>query len=256
MARFDLTDFEWSVIQPLLPTKVRGVPRVDDRRVLNGIFWRLRTGAPWADIPARYGPHTTCVNRFNRWRKAGVWDRVLQGVSKAYDGDIQMIDSSSIRVHQHAANAQKKHDGSGCMGRSRGGLTTKIHALVDANGLPIALKLTEGQAHDAPPAIELVADLGTGQILLADRAYDNDALRQSLAARGAWANVKPKTNRTRTLAFSAFLYKERNLVERFCNKLKHFRGVATRYDKLAENYLAGVKLASARTWMRHNESVT
>lgn len=107
MARFDLTDFEWSVIQPLLPTKSRGVARVDDRRVLNGIFWRLRTGAPWADIPARYGPHTTCVNRFNRWRKAGVWDRILSAVSKAYDGDIQMIDSSSIRVHQHAANGQK-----------------------------------------------------------------------------------------------------------------------------------------------------
>jgi len=108
MARFDLTDFEWSVIQPLLPNKPRGVPRVDDRRVLNGIFWRLRTGAPWADIPERYGPHTTCVNRFNRWRRAGVWDRILNAVSKAYDGEIQMIDSSSIRVHQHAANAQKR----------------------------------------------------------------------------------------------------------------------------------------------------
>jgi putative transposase len=108
MARFDLTDFEWSVIQPLLPNKPRGVPRVDDRRVLNGIFWRLRTGAPWADIPERYGPHTTCVNRFNRWRKAGVWDRLLKAVSTAYDGDIQMIDSSSIRVHQHAANAKKR----------------------------------------------------------------------------------------------------------------------------------------------------
>ncbi len=107
MARFDLTDFEWSVIQPLLPNKPRGVPRVDDRRVLNGIFWRLRTGAPWADIPSRYGPYTTCVNRFNRWRKAGVWDRLLEAVSEAYDGDIQMIDSSSIRVHQHAANGKK-----------------------------------------------------------------------------------------------------------------------------------------------------
>ena len=96
------------MIQPLLPDKPRGVSRVDDRRVLNGIFWRLRTGAPWADIPARYGPYTTCVNRFNRWRKAGVWDRLLQAVSKAYDGEIQMIDSSSIRVHQHAANGQKK----------------------------------------------------------------------------------------------------------------------------------------------------
>ena len=106
MARFDLTDFEWSVIQPLLPNKPRGVARVDDRRVLNGIFWRLRTGAPWADIPDRYGPHTTCVNRFNRWRKAGVWDRILAAVSEAYNGNIQMIDSSSIRVHQHAANGK------------------------------------------------------------------------------------------------------------------------------------------------------
>jgi transposase len=141
------------------------------------------------------------------------------------------------------------------MGRSRGGLTTKIHAVVDANGLPIALKLTEGQAHDAPPAMDLLGAMGPGQILLADRAYDSDALRASLATRGVWANVKPRTNRTRTLAFSAFLYKERNLVERFFNKLKHFRGVATRYDKLAENYLAGIKLASARIWMRHNESV-
>ena len=70
MARFDLTDFEWSVIEPVLPNNPRGVPRVDDRRVLNGIFWRLRTGASWADIPERYGPHTTCVNRFNRWRRA------------------------------------------------------------------------------------------------------------------------------------------------------------------------------------------
>jgi transposase len=107
MARFDLSDFEWTVIEPLLPNKPRGVPRVNDRRVLNGIFWRLRTGAPWADIPSRYGPHTTCVNRFNRWRRAGHWDRILRAVSAAYDGDIQMIDSSSIRVHQHAANGKK-----------------------------------------------------------------------------------------------------------------------------------------------------
>jgi transposase len=159
LARFDLTDFEWSVIEPLLPNKPRGVPRVDDRRVLNGIFWRLRTGAPWADIPARYGPHTTCVNRFNRWRRAGVWDRLLEAVSEAYDGDIQMIDSSSIRVHQHAANGKKKEVRSRCMGRSRGGLTTKIHALVDALGLPINLKLTEGQAHDGRSAQDMFATL-------------------------------------------------------------------------------------------------
>jgi len=141
------------------------------------------------------------------------------------------------------------------MGRSRGGLTTKIHALVDASGLPIALKLTEGQAHDGVSAADMLEALSDGQILLADRAYDSDALRQALAERGAWANVKPMKGRKRTLPFSAFLYRERNLVERFFNKLKHFRAVATRYDKRADNFLAGVKLASARIWMRFNESV-
>ena len=103
MRRHELSDEEWSIIQPLLPSKPRGVPRVDDRRVLNGILWRLRTGAPWRDIPERYGPRTTLYNRFVRWRAAGVWDRILAAVSAAYDGDIVMIDSSCVRVHQHGA---------------------------------------------------------------------------------------------------------------------------------------------------------
>lgn len=105
--RYEITDFEWSIISPLLPNKPRGVPRADDRRVLNGIFWRLRTGSPWADIPERYGPCSTCYNRFVRWRKLGVWDRLFEAVSRAYDGDVQAIDSSSVRVHQHAANVKK-----------------------------------------------------------------------------------------------------------------------------------------------------
>ena len=104
--RYDLTDCEWSVIKPLLPNKSRGVERVDDRRVLNGIFWVLRSGAPWRDLPERYGPYTTCYNRFNRWRKAGVWDRLMDAIIAAHDGKVQMIDSTSVRVHQQAA-AQK-----------------------------------------------------------------------------------------------------------------------------------------------------
>ena len=97
MSRYDLTDFEWRVIEPLLPNKPRGVPRVDDRRVLNGIFWVLRSGAPWRDLPDRYGPRTTCYNRFVRWRKAGVWDRMMDAISAAHHGNIQMIDSTSVR---------------------------------------------------------------------------------------------------------------------------------------------------------------
>lgn len=107
------------------------------------------------------------------------------------------------------------------MGRSRGGLTTKIHALVDANGNPIILKLTAGQAHDGRSAADMIDNVGAGQILLADRAYDSDAMRKTLADRGAWANVKPMPGRKNVPAFSPFLYRYRNLVERFFNKLKH-----------------------------------
>jgi transposase len=142
------------------------------------------------------------------------------------------------------------------MGRSRGGLTTKIHALVDANGNPIALKLSEGQAHDGKSAADMLDNVEAGQILLADRAYDSDALRKSLAERGAWANIKPMPRRVNVPAFSSYLYRFRNLVERFFNKLKHFRAIATRFEKHDENYLALVKLAAARIWMRYYESVT
>jgi transposase len=107
MSRYELINFEWRVIAPLLPNKPRGVPRVDDRRVLNGIFWALRSGAQWRDLPDRYGPRTTCYNRFVRWRKAGVWDRLMDVITVACDGDIQMIDSNSIRVHQQASTAKR-----------------------------------------------------------------------------------------------------------------------------------------------------
>jgi transposase len=142
------------------------------------------------------------------------------------------------------------------MGRSRGGLTTKIHALVDGNGLPVVLKLTEGQAHDGRSAEDMLDGLGSGQVLIADRAYDSDLLRQTMTARGAWANIKPLTRRLDKPAFSPFLYRYRNLVERFFNKLKHFRAVATRYEKHAANYLALVKLAAVRIWLRAYESVS
>jgi transposase len=106
--RYDLSDFEWSVIEPVLPKGRPGPKRKDDRRVMNGIFWVLRTGAPWRDLPERYGPYTTAYNRFNRWRKAGVWDRLMDVVIKAHGGAVQMIDSSIVRVHQHASGVKKR----------------------------------------------------------------------------------------------------------------------------------------------------
>jgi transposase len=103
IVRYELSDSEWATIKPLLPNKSRGVRRVNDRRVLNGIFWVLRSGAPWRDLPVCYGPRTTCYNRFVRWRRAGVWDRIMDSLAVAHDAAVQMIDTSIVRVHQYAA---------------------------------------------------------------------------------------------------------------------------------------------------------
>jgi transposase len=113
---------------------------VNDRRVLNGIFWVLRSGAPWRDLPETFGPYTTCYNRFIRWGRAGVWHQIMDALAAMHDEAVQMIDTSIVRVYQHGAciaGNNQQH-----MGRSRGGLTTKIHAVVDTNGLPVQIGLT------------------------------------------------------------------------------------------------------------------
>ena len=231
--RYELTDYEWHTIKPFLPNKPRGVPRVNDRRVLNGIFWVLRSGAPWRDLPSNFGPYTTCYNRFVRWRRAGVWTRIMNALAATHDAAVQMIDTSIIRVHQHAACIARNKRQS--MGRSRGGLTSKIHAVVDTNGLPIRLALTMGEAHDNRLAGKLLSRMKSGTMLLADRGYDADWIRALAAERGVWANIPPRCNRNEPICFSPYLYRARNLVERFFNKIKQCRRVATRYDNLAAN---------------------
>ena len=140
------------------------------------------------------------------------------------------------------------------MGRSRGGLTSKIHAVVDTNGLPVHLALTPGEAHDNRLCSVLLSALLPQTMLLADRGYDANWIRELARQQGAWANIPPKRNRKDPICFSPYLYRARNLIERFLNKIKQCRRVATRYDKLAANYLAFVKLASIRIWLRANES--
>lgn len=250
--RYELTDFEWTAIKPFLPTKPRGVPRVNDRRVLNGIFWILRSGAPWRDLPDSFGPYTTCYNRFVRWRMAGIWDLIMEALAETHDSSIQMIDTSIVRVHQHGGSAGGAE--TRLMGRSRGGLTTKIHACVDTNGMPVRLELTTGEAHDNRLVTELLSDLKPGAMLLADRGYDADWIRAFAGEHGAWACIPPKRNRKDPICFSPCLYRARNLVERFFNRIKQCRRVATRYDKLAANYLAFIKLAAIRIWLRAYES--
>ncbi len=142
------------------------------------------------------------------------------------------------------------------MGRSRGGLTTKIHALVDAIGRPIRLKLTAGQAYDGHVGEAMLSQVPAGCHVLADRAYDSNRMRKMLINQSAIAVIPPMPQRNPVLAYDREIYKERNQVERFFNKLKHFRSVATRYDKRDDNFLASVQLASLRIWLRSYESVT
>ena len=189
--RYELADHEWIAIQPMLPNKPRGVPRVNDRGVLHGIFWVLRSGAPWRDLPDHFGPYTTCCNRFVRWQRAGVWGRIIDALAAAHDAAVQMIDTSIARVHQHGACITRNQRQS--IGRSRGGLTSKIHAVVDSNGLPVRLALSSGEAHDVRLAGKLLSRLKSGSMLLADRGYDADWIRELAMKKGAWANIPPKS---------------------------------------------------------------
>jgi transposase len=181
----------------MLPNKPRGVPRVNDRRVLNGIFWVLRSGAPWRDLPDDFGSYTTCYNRFVRWRRAGVWGRIIDALAAAHDASVQMIDTSIVRVHQHGACIIRNRKQS--MGHSRGGLTSKIHAVVDTNGLPLCLALTAGEAHDNRLADKLLSRLESVSMLLADRGYD--ATGSEPLPRGRWPTFRPDaTARSRSVS--------------------------------------------------------
>jgi transposase len=212
MADLGMTEAEVFAIKPMLPNKPRGVPRVNDRRVLNGIFWVLRSGAPWRDPPEMFGPYTTCYNRFVRWRRAGVWGRIIDALAAAHDAAVQMIDTSIFRVHQHGACITRNRRQS--MGRSRGGLTSKIHAVVDSDGLPVRLALSPGEAHDVRLAGKLLSRLKPGSMLLADRGYDADWIRELAREKGGVGQHPPKGNRSDPICLSPYLYRARNQVER------------------------------------------
>src|SRR6478735_6408319 len=154
--------------------------------------------------PAR----THCYNRFVRWRRAGVWDQIMDALAAGHDAAVQMIETSVVRVHQHGACvADNNHQD---MGRSRGGLTSKLHAVVDANRLPVHLALTPGEAHDNRLCSVLLSALLPQTMVLADRGYDADWIRELVRQQGAWANIPPKRNRKDPICFSPYLYRARN----------------------------------------------
>jgi transposase len=258
--RYDLTDFEWSVVEPLLPMDRRGPKPKNNRQILNGMFYILRTGCPWRDLPERYGPYTTVYNRFNRWRKAGIWDRMMGAIVKAHDGNVQMIDSSIVRVHQHASGVKKRVEfvvsveaGAG-LRRKHVPAQAGIHARVDGKGRPVRLLISPGNDHDVVAAKALLEGIEPGAVVIADKGYDADSVRACIRDHGAVPNIPNRANRKRKHRWKKAIYRQRNLVERFFNKLKQFRHIATRYDKLGATFFAFIQLASIRIFLRSIES--
>ncbi|MFD8842149.1 MULTISPECIES: IS5 family transposase [Streptomyces] len=281
--RHELTDQEWELLAPLIPQAATGRPRVSDRQVINGMVYKIRTGISWRDLPERYGPWQTVYTRFRRYAIDGVFTRALQQIQARADaaGDIDwlvQIDSTIVRAHQHAAATGRKGGISGdepddhALGRSGGGLTTKVHLACDGKGRPLALLVTPGQRHDSVCARILLERIrvprsGLGRPrcrpdqVIADKAYSSRGFRAYLRRRGIAHTIPEKADQRRHRlrrgsrggrppGFDRETYRRRNLVERCFNRLKSFRGIATRYDKTATSYEAAVSLASLLLWAR------
>ncbi|MFI6210332.1 IS5 family transposase [Streptomyces sp. NPDC051041] len=274
MRRHELSDAEWAFVQPLLPRSGRGRRRLDDRTVLNGIVWKFRTGTAWRDVPERYGSWATLHTRFRRWAKDGTFERMLRAAQARADaaGDIEWlvsVDSTIVRAHQHGRSAKKGLRIPG-LGRSRGGLTSKIHLACDAAGRPLAFTVTGGNTNDCTQFTAVmeairVPRLGPGRPrvrpdhVIGDKGYSSKAIRTWLRRRNIRHTIPERSDQIRNRlrrgsrggrppAFDKQVYKRRNVVERCFNRLKQWRGIATRYDKTAESYKAAVTLASLLMW--------
>ncbi|WP_420710380.1 IS5 family transposase [Streptomyces sp. HNS054] len=274
----------WDRIEPLMPADpVRGRRWADHRRTLEAIAWKYRTGSPWRDLPDELGSFQTAHKRLIRWAVDGTWGRILAALLAAADGadDIGWtvsVDSTVCRAHQHAAGARKRglpdqaEPEDHALGRSRGGLSTKVHLASDSHARPLALRVTAGQAGDAPAFETVMADIrvprsGPGRprtrpdVVLADRAYSSRAIREHLRQRGIRAVIPQPADQAghrlrrgraggRPPGFDAEAYKQRNAVERCINRLKQWRGLAMRTDKLALAYQAALHLAAILMWTR------
>jgi transposase len=251
MNRHAISNEKWAVIERFLSTPRtdnRGRKAKDNKLMFNGILWIMKTGAPWRDLPTWFGPWQTVYKRFARWSKLEAWQRLFTYLIKNWDNESAMIDSSYVKLHQHGCGARNGQY-SQAIGRSKGGLTTKIHAVVDGLGNPIKLKLTAGNVHDMVPSCELIAGLDVDQ-LLADKAYDADSLIRLAESTESRVVIPARKNRNTMRFLDKHAYKERHLVECFFAKLKTYRRISTRYEKLASSFYAMVLIASCLIWLQ------
>ena len=270
MSRHDLTDEEWNAIRYFLPSRAagkRGRPWANHRRVINGILWILHTGSPWRDLPSEFGCWRTVYNRFRRWNNENVWDQIYQRLIKRADALDQIdrslwcADGSVVRAHRAAAGMlpqSGENDELNALGRSRGGCSTKLHLLTDANGTVLACTATPGQRHDSTEFECLLANCVLSihrtskrpKGIAGDKGYSANAIRESLGGRGIQPVIPTKSNEAQVDGFDKAQYRRRNIIERVIGWLKESRRVATRYDKLTSSYLTFVQLAAMRRLLK------
>jgi transposase len=249
--RDGLRDEQWDRIKDLLPGREGhvGVTARNNRLFVEAVLYRYRTGLPWRDLPERFGDWKNVHRRFSRWARGGVWKALFDALTVEADAEYAMIDSTIVRAHQHSAGARGCDPDHEAIGRSRGGRSTKIHALVDALGKPTAFLLTPGQTHDLVGADHLLPETDA-ETVIADKAYDaEDRVIRPLEQAGKGIVIPPKSNRRNPRPYDKDLYKARHLIENFFCQLKQFRAIATRYDKLSRNFQAAIHVASALIWL-------
>ncbi len=228
-------------IEPISPGKSDpGGTAADNRLFVEAVLWRFRTGSPWRDLPKRFDKWGSVFKRFRRWVLSGVFERVFNALSEDFDLEWVFVDGTIVQAPRKAAGARKGGQNQGT-GRSRGGLTTRTVAVVDALGYLVRFTILPGQAHDLQGVPELLDGLEFGAFV-GDRAFDADWLLEDLEGRGAEAVIPARRNRTVPREHDREMYGWRHLVDSFFAKIKEFRAIATRYDRTAASFAAGIHL--------------